>query len=423
MTEEDRQIRILKYLPAIFHTDPTDDPAQPAEASYLEGFLGPFQDVLTGFEERLSGIDRYFDPKEIPSDQNDDFLSWLAGWVGLVLDENWEKTKRQQLIREAVKLHRHRGMVAGLKRFLSLYDDRITCVVHEGRWPGGMQIGVASQIGGITTEHGSVSMSRIERMERQQPPVRHDYYVVDTVAPANHPDVPEGQPLRLYYRADWVKSVKVGQFLSSVGVEYQGDLEAGELSPDFRREFEDHGITLADDLAIEVEVEGGKWQIKENDTGLTYIVSREGEALKIYEGQDHVTLRLLDGRLRRHQPATVVRYDGLVHERYSLTIESESGRETAIFRGSTFLIEEVEMPYRFTIDIQVPHEVWEEWKEPANVREEEEPTPFDPAMHEVREEWMQPAKVRAIRAIIDEMKPAHTLYCLKLTHVMRGDHE
>jgi phage tail-like protein len=394
MTEENKQSRYLEYLPAIFHTDPTQDPAQPAKASYLGQFLLPFEEVLTGFEDLLSVIDRYFTPALTPSETGQDFLRWLAGWVAWVLDENLDESKQRRLIGMAVRLYRLRGMVSGLERFLKIYDDRIAPDVREGRWPAGMQIGVASQIGKIAPD--DIPLSRIERMARQQPPVRYDYYVVDTLAPASHPDVPEGQPLRLYYRADLVKSVTIGS---------------------------------------------------------------QAE-------QNYVTIRLLDGRIRRHQPAMVVRYDGLIHECYSLTIGPESGPETIIYRGDTFLINEVELPYRFTVDIRVPcmdwaflfslqidleageplEALWREFEfqgitisDAASVTVEAKGRRWWKIDDEARSyiavrkgsvldvytwvgcrgwaEARQLFSVPAIRAIIDEVKPAHTEYYLKLTPV------
>jgi phage tail-like protein len=395
MTEEDNQSRYLEYLPAIFHADPTEDPAQPAEASYLGQFLLPFEEVLTGFEDLLSVIDRYFTPALTPSDADQDFLTWLAGWVALVLDENWDETKQRRLIAEAVRLYRLRGMISGLERYLEIYDDQILPDIRDGRWPAGMQIGVASQIGRLVPD--DASLARIERVVRQQPPVRHDYYVVDTLAPPGHPDVPEGQPLRLYYRADLVKSVTIG-----------------------------------------------------------------GEA-----EQDYVTIRLLDGRIRRHQPAAAARSDRLHHERYSLTVEPDSGPEIIIYSGDTFLINEVELAYRFTVDIRLPCRDWtflfslqidlEEsehleallgefefqgitlsdgaavtaealgrrwWKiddEDRRYIAVRRGSLLDVYAWVGCEGWTEggrPFNVPAIRAIIDEVKPAHTEYYLKLTPVL-----
>ncbi len=74
--------------------------------------------------------------------------------------------------------------------------------------------------------------------------------------------------------------------LFSVGPEYQGDLEASELSSDFQKAFESHGIILSQDLTIiKPSEEVDNWQIEENDTLRKYFVSKKGEVLNIY-GED-----------------------------------------------------------------------------------------------------------------------------------------
>jgi hypothetical protein len=88
---------------------------------------------------------------------------------------------------------------------------------------------------------------------------------------------------RLSDESDVVSEHLLRKLLFSVGLEYQPDLEAGELSEAFRQQFESHDITLSDDLTIETQVEGYKWQIKDNDTGRRFIVLKQDEALNIYE--------------------------------------------------------------------------------------------------------------------------------------------
>jgi signal transduction histidine kinase len=80
-----------------------------------------------------------------------------------------------------------------------------------------------------------------------------------------------------------VDAIKEMGFLFSVGLEYQGDLEAEELSEPFQREFERRGITLAYDLDFEPQEGGDEWWITDNDLDRTYIVRRKVEALNIYE--------------------------------------------------------------------------------------------------------------------------------------------
>ena len=131
----------LDYLPSIHHDDP-----------FLGEFLVPFEQVMTGFGDLLSGIDTYF----APALTNEEFLPWLANWVALTLDKDWDESKRRRLISEAVQLYRRRGTVSGMKRYLEIYAG-LAPEIREWRWPGGMQIGVSSRIGGIAPSDASLT--------------------------------------------------------------------------------------------------------------------------------------------------------------------------------------------------------------------------------------------------------------------------
>lgn len=288
------QSRYLQYLPAIYQDDP-----------FAEQFLLPFEVVFTGFENLLSEIDRYFDPAETDSD----FLPWLATWVALVLDEEWDEQRRRQLIDEAVELYRWRGTVKGLKRYLEIYTG-LAPEIREWRWPGGMQIGVASQLGGF--DGGAPAFMQILDFDREAAG-EHDYYVVDTVAGAGHPELPPGSPWRLYYRADRIQQVEI-----------------------------------------------------------------HGDAVHLWRFVNGGTTTQI------HQPATISRRDGLAANHFHLTTDLGS----VDYRGDTFLIGEIERPYRFIVDVRVP------LAEVENVK-------FD-----------------KVRAIVELEKPAHTLYYLKLTPVV-----
>lgn len=179
----------LEYLPGIYE-DPRYD--------FLGRFLAPFEGVVRGFEDVLAGIDRVFattltDPEVLP---------WLATWVALVLDEEWDERKRRGLIAEAVELYRWRGTVQGLLRYLEIYTGLLP-EIREGVWPGGMQIGVASQIGGTAyppPKPGTPPdpLTPITKMQREEPDY-HDYYVVKET------------DKHLSYRTDQVKRVEIGE--------------------------------------------------------------------------------------------------------------------------------------------------------------------------------------------------------------------
>jgi phage tail-like protein len=79
------------------------------------------------------------DPMSAPAE----ILPWLAGFVGLVLDERWSESARRTAIREAIWLWRFRGTIAGLSRFLSIYLGVGPLLIEKWRTRG---------IGGIGAE-------------------------------------------------------------------------------------------------------------------------------------------------------------------------------------------------------------------------------------------------------------------------------
>ena len=303
--------RFLARLPAIFH-------AYEETAGYAirtSQLLQPFEDVFAEFEALLATVDRYFAPALTPAE---DFLPWLATWLALALDEDWDETKRRRLVSEAAELYRWRGTVRGLRRYLEIYTglDGDAVEFHEGRWPGGMQIGVASRIGGFRPARPPTYA--IERTVRQQPVEYHDYYIVQPESLS--PGLPDAtsQPKQFHYRTD--------------------------------------------------------------------------EVMEFTVGEGYVELELTQGRgRRRHEPATATRRDGLIHDKYTITLDT-TPEEHVDFIGDSLLIDEVELPYRFVVDVHV-------------------------SQSEIQEHTSLKSMAK-MRAILDLEKPAHTQYYLKFTQVV-----
>jgi phage tail-like protein len=76
-----------------------------------------FDDALAPILSTLDCLTAYFDPSLAPPD----FVDWLAGWVGLEIDETWPMERRRTLVREAIDLYRIRGTTTGLARHVALY--------------------------------------------------------------------------------------------------------------------------------------------------------------------------------------------------------------------------------------------------------------------------------------------------------------
>lgn len=75
-----------------------------------------FDDVLAPVVSTIDNFDTYLDPALTP----EDFLDWLAGWVGLLPDETWPIERRRALVAVAAELYRIRGTVEGLAMHVRL---------------------------------------------------------------------------------------------------------------------------------------------------------------------------------------------------------------------------------------------------------------------------------------------------------------
>lgn len=200
---EGKSSRLLELLPGIYR-----------ESSYLTEFLRPFEAVLLetwldsggrgqdGFARLLDRIAGFFDPAQTPVD----FLPWLAGWFALDLDEGWDEERRRQYIREAFDLYRWRGTIRGLTRFIEIYTGQRPRI-RECLWPAGLQVGVASRIGGMEPDVRFESLSATTRLPGQT----YNYYVVTE----------DGPPATTwYYRTDRVRRVDVDTATRTVKLFY-----------------------------------------------------------------------------------------------------------------------------------------------------------------------------------------------------------
>lgn len=347
---EPTESSFVKYLPAIFQQR-DDSP----NGKSLANFLLPFEQVLSEFEILLSGIDHYYDPKNTP----ERFLPWLASWVALELDDKWDEEKKRDQIAKAIGLYRRRGTVEGLKQSIAVYDPDLQVSVVEQAMPGGMQIGVASRIGGF--DKGNLSGERllIQQMQREEP-VYYDYYVVEMEL---QPDqVGQSDPIRFYYRTDRVDGICVGRADKKypakcesphfqVSVEHDDELNISQVSTNLRKEFELGGRALSANARVDVDQEGKKWTIEDGNS--KYLILRRdqpAQTLDVYDAVNFVSLTLTTGATKYHEPATVTRLHKVAHTRYSLTVNDGDDQ----FVGDTFVVDHAEQPFQFIVDIEIP---------------------------------------------------------------------
>ena len=103
-------------------------PALYAGHDFVDRFTAAFDEVFATVFTTLDCLPAYLDPDLAPVD----FLEWLAGWVGLVVDETWTPERLRVLVGRAVELHRWRGTARGLAEHVGLAVGGTAEVVESG---------------------------------------------------------------------------------------------------------------------------------------------------------------------------------------------------------------------------------------------------------------------------------------------------
>jgi phage tail-like protein len=127
----------LQHLPEAFRTPP---------AAGIEPFLGRFLKIfeallsgradamppgapaVRGLEDILGAFVDELDPAFTTvvtspdgARQDSPFLAYLASWVALTLDQNWDLDRKRRWLQRIVLLYQRRGTRAGLEEYLSMF--------------------------------------------------------------------------------------------------------------------------------------------------------------------------------------------------------------------------------------------------------------------------------------------------------------
>ncbi|GAA1942440.1 phage tail protein [Kitasatospora viridis] len=108
-------------LPAVFQED-----------RLAMRWTAALDEVLAPVISTLDCLDAYTDPLLAPAD----FVRWLAGWLGTVLDENWPLERQRAAVAHSVRLYRGRGTVEGLRALIELVTEGRVELAESGgiRW-------------------------------------------------------------------------------------------------------------------------------------------------------------------------------------------------------------------------------------------------------------------------------------------------
>src|SRR4051812_32790484 len=124
----------LQHLPEAFRTPSASD-----AVPFLGRFLKIFEALLSGRDDAMVGgakvdgleeildafvneLDPAFTAVVIGAAGHLDspFLSYLASWVALTLDENWDLDKKRRWLQRIVSLYQRRGTRDGLGEYLAV---------------------------------------------------------------------------------------------------------------------------------------------------------------------------------------------------------------------------------------------------------------------------------------------------------------
>ena len=162
-------------------------PAVLQEDAFLQRFLLAFDDTIAPVFTTLDGLACYLDPRLAP----EDFLDWLADWVGVRVHESWPTAQRRDVVAHAAEIHRRRGTVPGLTDAVRLAVGGIRDVVVEDSGGAAWSQAPGAELPGHVTASlhvkvyadavGDVSVPRLERIISSVKPA-HVPHTVEVIA-------------------------------------------------------------------------------------------------------------------------------------------------------------------------------------------------------------------------------------------------
>lgn len=117
----DSAIPLALQLPAVYQED-----------EFTQRLVSAFDAALAPVLATLDDLPVYVDPRLAP----DDFVAWLAGWVGAELEHATTVAARREVVATAVSLHRRRGTAGGIADVVRIATLGRVEVVESGgsRW-------------------------------------------------------------------------------------------------------------------------------------------------------------------------------------------------------------------------------------------------------------------------------------------------
>jgi phage tail-like protein len=130
-------------------------------------FTAALDQVVAPVWLSIDCFDSYLDPAITP----DDVAAWLAGWVGVIVDDNWYPEQLRRLAANAFELYRWRGTAKGIADLVEAYTGLRPTVEDGGgisasSAAGTATIGPPNPTVSIRFETGGLSGDDLERLVR-----------------------------------------------------------------------------------------------------------------------------------------------------------------------------------------------------------------------------------------------------------------
>lgn len=106
----------IRHLPEIYH-----------DHDFMNRFLMLFESFWKPINHQINQLDLYFDPKFSP----ENFLPWLASWLGVTWDETLTEDRKRKLLQVAVAMYQRRGTKSALEEYIKIYTNGVVNIIEH----------------------------------------------------------------------------------------------------------------------------------------------------------------------------------------------------------------------------------------------------------------------------------------------------
>jgi len=108
---------LAEILPSLLREDP-----------FAQSICGGLDEVLAPVISTLDSLPAYLDPATVP----EDMLGWLAGWMGLALDDHQTAELQRKWVKIGVDLLQRRGTVGGMESAVAALFGTSPEIIESG---------------------------------------------------------------------------------------------------------------------------------------------------------------------------------------------------------------------------------------------------------------------------------------------------